>query len=299
MAEDEPIQRDLLQQNLTNEGYQVLIAADGQEALDKVRAENPDLVLLDVRMPKLDGYTVCERIKKENPGNFVPVILVTAYAGSTEEKAKCLDQGADDLLEKPYDPVELVARVRAQLRTRKLYERAQYLATHDAMTDTCNRHYLMEQLETELERFKRYGTPFSLALVDIDKFKHLNDTSGHLSGDAALIKLASVLKQAVRQDIDIVARYGGDEFAVLFPHSGKGEAEKICDRFVNLVRATPFELPGSKKKGLTVSVGLAVVPDDAKETEELIKMADTALYKAKQAGRNRLTVARKTPSRKN
>lgn len=294
VVEDEPIQRELLKEMLADQGYVVITASEGGEGLEKVRMETPDLVLLDMRMPDMDGYSVCERIKKENAGTFLPVILVTAYSGGTLDKAKCLDVGADDFLEKPYDPIELSARVRAQLRTKRLYEQSQYLATHDSMTDTCNRLYFMKMLQTEFERFSRYGTPFSLALIDIDHFKELNDSQGHPAGDAVLIALANHLKQAVRE-IDCVARYGGDEFAVIFPHIGKDEAEKICDRFLHLIRQTEFPLPEGKKTHVTLSMGLAVVPEDANDIEELIRKADVALYTAKHSGRNRLATLKKPP----
>lgn len=221
VVDDVAVNVQLLTTYLTSVGYNVIAARDGQEALEKVVACNPDLVLLDVMMPKFNGFEVCERIKSEEATRIVPVIMVTAL-NEIEDKIKATEAGADDFVSKPFNKLELLTRVKSLLRIKELHdqlnakvkeleeaqERLRQLAITDGLTDLFNHRYFKEHLEQELYRASRHHSEVSLIMIDIDFFKRYNDTFGHPAGDALLRAVAYLLKDNIRK-IDIAARYGG------------------------------------------------------------------------------------------
>jgi len=291
ICEDNIVENNLLSEFFVSHGYEVICDYDGTGVLEKVTKENPDIIILDIRLGKVDGLEICKRIKEERTNEFMPIVLVTAYFEGVRDKINALEIGADDILPKPFDLDELLARVRSLLKIKVLYERTQYLATHDLLTDTYNRIYLMNFLEKEEKLHHRYNTIFSFALVDIDNFKDINDTYGHQVGDKILNQIAAILKNTLRE-VDILARYGGDEFAVVFPYINKENAIKACLRILNSMNESEFSvnLPTAEeqklKLRLTVSIGVASLPEDGASVDEIIHKADSALYKAKSSGKN-------------
>src|SRR5688572_4840411 len=220
---------ELLRARLESRGYQVEDARDGQQALERVAASPPDLILLDVMMPRMDGFEVARRIKSDRTLPFIPIIMQTAL-DSTEHKVEGLDAGADDYITKPINFAELEARVKSMLRIKALQDaleererelsevngRLLKMAQTDSLTGLDNRRYLEERLEEMFGHSRRLKEPLAVVLCDLDRFKSVNDTYGHQAGDAVLKQLARILKQEARE-IDRVGRYGGEEFMLLLP----------------------------------------------------------------------------------
>jgi len=299
VVDDAPVNVQLLVTYLEAEGYDVISAANGGEAVKQVRCEKPDLVLLDVMMPLLDGFEVCKILKSDNVTKFTPVIMVTAL-NEIKDKVKGMDSGADDYLSKPFNKMELLARVRSLLRIKDLndqlnekvdeLEEAKELLRQQAITDGLtglfNYRHFKEQLLMELNRAQRHNTHVSLIMLDIDYFKHYNDTNGHPAGDMVLKELAELLKVNVRK-IDLAARYGGEEFVLVLMETNKESARFVAEKIRRLVEEHPFAFEEKQPNGkLTISTGVATFPEDEKDFDGLVKVADERLYLAKQAGRN-------------
>ncbi len=303
VVDDVAVNVQLLTTYLTSVGYNVIAARDGQEALEKVVACNPDLVLLDVMMPKFNGFEVCERIKADEGMRIVPVIMVTAL-NEIEDKIKATEAGADDFVSKPFNKLELLTRVKSLLRIKELHdqlnakvkeleeaqERLRQLAITDGLTGLFNHRYFKEHLEQELYRASRHHSEVSLIMIDIDFFKRYNDTFGHPAGDALLRAVARLLKDNIRK-IDIAARYGGEEFTLVLAETTKAAAGVVADKMRRMVETNPFEgLPEHNNGHITISLGVATFPLDATNPNDLIAMADQRLYQAKQRGRNQVVV---------
>ncbi len=280
---------------LSTEGHKVSHAPNGHEALEMMSAEKPDLILLDVVMPGMDGYEVCKRLKAEKQTHDIPVIMLTSK-DETADKIKGLNIGAVDYVTKPFDAGELVARVNTQLRVKELHEalqernrQLQELANKDGLTNLYNHRYLQEQLLKEIDRAKRYNLSLSFLLFDIDHFKHFNDTYGHQTGDVILKTLGNILNKTFREN-DMAARYGGEEFAVILIHTDLGTARETAERLRKTVEAYRFEVDQNHFQ-ITISLGVACFPHETISTaKDLVEYADKALYKAKRAGRNRVEV---------
>lgn len=280
---------------LSKEGHEVSYAPDGYKALEIVSEEKPDLILLDVVMPGIDGYEVCKRLKAEEKTYDIPVIMLTSK-GETEDKIKGLNIGAVDYVTKPFDAGELVARVNTQLRVKELHEALQEknrllqdLANKDGLSNLYNHRYLQEQLLKEINRAKRYGQTISFVLLDIDHFKHFNDTYGHQTGDVILKTLGSILNKTIREN-DVAARYGGEEFAIILLHTDFKTARETTERLREVIELYNFKV-GDKHLHITISLGIACFPHkDIETARDLIECADKALYSAKKAGRNRVEV---------
>ncbi|WP_323796476.1 diguanylate cyclase [Nisaea sp.] len=269
-------------------------ALSGREAIDKALENPPDLILLDIQMPELDGYDVIKALKNDPRTENVPVIFVTGLSDDGDEE-KGLKLGAIDYITKPYKPTVVTARVRNHLRLREyalrleqLNEELERLATTDALTSAFNRRYFMSKLEDEVERARRYKHPSSLLMIDVDHFKRINDSFGHDVGDTVLIQLVKLLEGQVRQ-LDTVARIGGEEFAVLLPETGKKEAMVSAERLLGVVRAASIEAGGNKLQ-FTISIGCTEFGADCPKVEAILKAADLALYEAKESGRDRVVV---------
>ncbi|MFN7989583.1 MAG: diguanylate cyclase [Thermoanaerobaculia bacterium] len=293
VVDDDPFSRRLLEQVLLSAGYAVEVAGDGQEALGKVRAQRPDVVVTDWQMPVMDGLTLCRILKGTEETRFTHVIMLSAR-GETESKVAGLETGADDYLVKPVEPVELAARVRVGLRLqRALFDLAakneilEKLALTDPLTGLANRRAFQEALEAEVSRVARHGRPASLLYVDLDHFKRVNDTHGHAVGDEILEGFAQVLKRACRKG-DLGARIGGEEFGVILPTTGGLPAALVAERIRRATEARP--LGRTVAVPLTVSVGVASTedPPGPPDAADLLRRADAALYRAKAEGRNRV-----------
>ena len=282
--DSDPIHK-LVVARLKPEGLEVTGERDGQAGIDRAIADPPDLILLDVDMPDLDGFEVCKKLKEHPSTRDVPIIFLTGTT-STDSKVRGLDLGAVDYVTKPFDQVELRARVRAALRTKRLQDILEQQSFLDGLTGLWNRAYLDRRLESELNVARRYGRPLGLVLADIDNFKSFNDRFGHLFGDVVLQGVAESLRAQARRS-DIVARYGGEEFAVLLTESDLRAGIFVSERVRASIETRRFEARG-ESVGVTASVGIACTKDLQGEinAENLINAADIALYAAKDAGKN-------------
>lgn len=270
--------------------YDSLFAMDGATALRLAVEEEPDLILLDVVMPGLDGHEVCMRLKADARTKGIPVIFISGLSDESDE-AKGLEIGAIDYITKPFSPPIVRARVRNHLQLKRYQDMLERLSVLDGLTGIANRRRFDETLDHEWLRSRRQGTTMSLIMIDVDCFKAFNDNYGHAAGDECLKRVAGVLAEAVSRPGDLVARYGGEEFVVIMPETDAAGgiliAETLRRSIASLALPHAFSSAGDV---VTVSVGGAtVIP--ARHTqgaEELVKLADTRLYEAKHAGRNRV-----------
>jgi diguanylate cyclase (GGDEF)-like protein len=276
-------------------GHQPVVAASWSDALRLYREAKPDLVLLDVMMPTIDGYKMAGIFRREQ-ATFVPIILLTAL-DDLESKRRGMAAGADDFLTKPVTQLELQIRVSSLLRIKALadeLERAkrelEQLAVTDQLTSLPNRRHLNIELEREFNRSKRYGHPLSVLMLDIDHFKKVNDNYGHQIGDRVLMLAGEVLRQSVR-NTDICGRFGGEEFMVLAPETGYETVEVVAERIrQNLKDRT--SAAGGEIPPVTISIGVATTEHPETATADgLVRLADQALYRAKHQGRDRVVLA--------
>jgi diguanylate cyclase (GGDEF)-like protein len=301
VVDDIPVNVQLQKIHLEALGYEVIVAQDGLEALEKVKQESPDLILLDVMMPKLNGFQVCEKLKSNEETQFISVIMVTAL-NELRDKIKGIEAGADDFISKPFNKLELSARVKSLLRIKHLHdelamkvkeledaqERLRQLAITDGLTGLYNYRYFKEQLDQELSRAKRHNLKASVVMIDIDFFKHYNDNHGHPAGDVVLSIIAQLLRKNIRK-IDIAARYGGEEFSLILAEADKQAAEVVANKIKKLAEDYPFQYEETQPNGrLTISMGVATYPEDGTTPVEIVGVADRRLYRAKQEGRNKV-----------
>lgn len=294
VVDDNPDNLEVIATRLRFRGYEVEEVTNGEDALRAVGHHPPDLVLLDVMLPGIDGYEVARRIKADPSLPFIPVILVTAR-DSTQDKVAGLDAGADDYLTKPINFPEMEARVRSMLRIKRLQdelaEKNQELAQlsiSDGLTGLYNHRHLQEVVHEEFERAKRTGETLAVVMFDLDHFKRVNDTRGHQMGDRVLQEMAEILRRTARE-IDKLGRYGGEEFIAVLPDTGIDDAVTFAERVRERVERHPFAVGQARPIHLTVSAGAATYPHPAVyNAKTLIHRADQALYAAKAAGRNRV-----------
>jgi two-component system, cell cycle response regulator len=299
IVEDSRTQAEWLAQVLAREGYEVRIAADGREAIRQVRSDPPDLVLLDMILPDMDGLEVLRIIKARSEDQFIPVILLSVKS-DLESRVAGLRIGADDFLAKPFADAEIQARAAAMLRIKLLQDQLrsaksqlEKLSVTDGLTGLYNHRHFEDRLREEFRRCQRYSDPVSLLMMDLDHFKDVNDRYGHPFGDRVLRETAELLKASVREP-DICSRYGGEEFAIILPKTHLQGALAVSERIFKALRQKtyPVELPPGEKSDatpirVTASAGLAFFPSkDVTTPELLVKFADEALYRAKREGRD-------------
>jgi diguanylate cyclase (GGDEF)-like protein len=278
---------------LTKRGHEIILAQDGKAGVEAAKSEQPDIILLDLIMPVMDGYEVCKHLKGDDSTKEIPIIMVTSKAEAAD-KVKGLEMGALDYVTKPFDESELIARVNIHLRLRELYEavqeqnrQLQEMANRDGLTGLYNHRYFHEQLSQDFLRAKRYHENLSCILFDIDFFKKFNDTYGHQTGDLVLKGLASVIQRATRES-DLAARYGGEEFAIILYHTDGPAAYQAGERLRTMVESHEIQ-DDSNVLRVTISVGVATFPHEKiHDSKDLIEHTDQALYKAKDNGRNRV-----------
>jgi two-component system cell cycle response regulator len=291
---------ELLRARLESWGYTAESANDGAEALRKVEESPPDLILLDVMMPVIDGIEVARRIKGNASLPFIPIIMQTAL-DSTENKVEGLEAGADDYITKPIDFAELKARLTSMLRIKRLQEelqerehqlleaneRLKHMSQTDALTGLDNRRHLEDRLREMFEHARRLKEPFSCVMCDLDRFKTVNDSYGHQAGDAVLKQFARILRRDVRE-IDRVGRYGGEEFMLLLPGTVLDAGVTFAERVRKHVEAHTFTFEGVSICR-TASFGVSAWPHPrVTDCDGLMRAADDALYVAKETGRNRV-----------
>ena len=308
VVDDVPDNVDILDARLSSRGYIVVTATNGQEALERVHGEAPHLILCDVMMPVIDGFEVSRRIKNDASLPFIPIILVTAK-DTAEDIVEGLEAGADDYISKPYNFKELEARVRAMLRIKRLQDeldqknreledankRLRKLSITDGLTGLFNHRHVHELLRDEWERSLRGGEPVGVAMLDLDRFKSINDTYGHPTGDVVLYETARIIREAARE-IDMVGRYGGEEFIAILPNTDEEAAATFAERVRTAVEAHLFRDEANEIR-MTVSCGVASAPSEGVDSPEgLLKQADEALYLAKTSGRNRVIRSSEMPA---
>lgn len=288
VVDDEPSNIEVLAEALGAEN-DILFATSGQEALAIAIAEMPDLVLLDVSMPDMDGYAVCRALKNDPHTRLVPVIFVTGRSEEADE-AKGFAVGGIDYVVKPLRPALVRARVKSQVELKLLRDALERRALVDGLTGVWNRRRFDDYLAQEWRRGQREQTPISLIIADIDHFKAFNDTYGHQEGDNCLKSAAQALASVVRRPADLLARYGGEEFACVLPGTEVTGAVWLAERMREAVAvlAIPHR-QSSAGPTVSASFGVAVlVPSAERAPSELIRAADERLYAAKAAGRNRV-----------
>ena len=289
VVDDEEDAREALAEVLQPQ-WEVLSAADGARAVELTRSELPDLVLMDLAMPKLDGMQALRQIRADPTTADVPVIFVSAR-GDDQVKARALDLGAVDYLQKPFSERELRARIERTLRLARSQSALRELAQTDPLTTLANLRAFRARLAEEVKRARRYRTPLTCVMADMDHLKPVNDSLGHAAGDRAIAALASVIRSQLRET-DFGARYGGDEFVLLLPHTGGDEGRVLAERICARLKTSVIEVSG-RRISIGASFGVACLSEDSPEetAEDLVRAADTALYRAKRAGRGRVEVA--------
>jgi len=297
IAEDDPVSRRMLESVLGKWGYDVTVVTDGMDAFRLLDgADAPRLAVLDWMMPGMEGVEICQRIRKRKDRPYIYVLLLTARS-QKQDLLQGLELGADDYLTKPFDAQELRARLRVGGRILSLQddllaaqEELHYRATNDALTAIPNRPAILEALSREMSRQVRDSRPFGIILADIDHFKNVNDTYGHLSGDAVLRTVAQWLRESTRP-YDSIGRYGGEEFLIVAPFADARGTIALAERIRKHIESRSIPTRAGPIQ-VTASLGVAVSGyPPCLDAKTLLQLADDALYRAKENGRNRSELA--------
>ncbi len=316
IIDDNPTNLGVAVNYLEESGLNILVAQDGESGLKRATYAQPQIILLDVLMPGLDGFEICCRLKADPATQDIPVIFMTALS-SMADKLRGFEVGAVDYVTKPIQREELLARVithvRIQILTQQLrvqnqhlqqqalelkhaqaaadlaYQELQYLANLDGLTQVANRRCFDQHLQQEWQRLARDRQPLSLILADIDYFKPYNDHYGHQAGDVCIRSIAQVIQDVVKRPADLVARYGGEEFAIILPNIAAEGAVHVAELIGNAVRGLQIPHPQSAVSDyVTLSMGInSQIPVLDRPAESLVTLADRALYLAKKQGRDR------------
>ncbi len=288
VVDDDPAVGEFLREALQRWGYHVLVAGSGQESLSLLDHASIDFAILDVRMPGMDGEKVLRSIRERSPD--IQVMMMTGY-GSIDDAVKFMQLGAVDYVTKPLILEELRLKIHRALEER----RTRMLSITDSKTGLFNHYYLMERLEEEIGRARRYTRPLSVLMIDVDHFKEYNDKCGHLAGDEALRQLGRYCEEISRES-DIIARFGGEEFVMILTETDLASARIVADRLRECIEKAPFSCEERLHAGcLTVSIGVSQLDYGSsvkyESSSSLINRADHALYLAKEKGRNRVETA--------
>ncbi len=291
VIDDSPDIHQLVRARIQTDEVQVLCAHDAAEGMDLVRCQLPDLILLDLEMPGKDGLSLCAELREDSDLVGIPIIFLTGNI-DVSTKVQAFELGAVDYVTKPFDAVELKARVRAALRSKRYQDLLATRAQIDALTGLWARGYLNERLETEISVTARQASPLTLIMADIDHFKSINDTYGHPFGDAVIERVAGTFNE-VSRDSDLVCRYGGEEFALILRDTSGAAGVNLAERLRGAVAAIGFR-HGRRQVQVTASFGLASSDrfDGAPPltAATLLEAADGALYQAKSDGRDRIVL---------
>lgn len=277
IVDDEEAGRKLIKTILSQASYDTYEAPNGEEALRILYQEIPDLIILDIRMPKMDGYQLCYEIRSNISFKNIPVIMLTVM-GDTLDKIRGHHLGIDDYITKPFEPEEFLARVGSVLKRRKVYEE---ISMTDGVTGLYNIHFFKKQLEIFFNMARRNNQEFSLAIIDVNKFKKINDKFGHVVGDYVLKKISAIMKDVLRKT-DIITRYGGDEFAIILPKLSNEQAITAMKKLKKKIKNGEFisEKTG-KKFNVSISTGVATWENTIINETQLFELADADMYKDK------------------
>ena len=317
LVDDNPQNLQLLAENIESNGYEAAVALSGIQALNFTGEQKPDLILLDIMMPDLNGFEVCRMLKEDNMTRDVPIIFLTAK-NDYDDITKAFEVGAVDFIIKPFNLVELNARLKTHLelnaskeKLRKINEdlieanrelvkaneiisqkndalneamrKLEIAATTDPLTGLMNRRSIRERIEGEIVRYQRSQKPFSLAMCDIDHFKQINDAHGHECGDAILIAVTEVIRDVIRAQ-DLLSRWGGEEYLFLLPETGADGAVTLVEKVRNKIERNAFKYD-QLTFSITVTIGVAEY-ELPQQIDDTIRFADKAMYEGKRKGRN-------------
>jgi diguanylate cyclase (GGDEF)-like protein len=295
IADDSSVVRAVLRQQIESQGHTVVEAEDGAAALEQCRHVKPDVLLLDIEMPGLDGHAVLKEMVADPNLADIPVVFLTVRT-STEDIVMGLQLGAYDYLGKPFEPAELIARISAALRVKQLQDELRRrnqeldrISRIDALTGLFNRRHLDDQLAVAGGRALRQGDDLAVIMVDVDHFKRVNDIEGHAAGDDVLKEVSRRLLSGVRVE-DVVGRWGGEEFMVMCGRADRLGVGVLAERLRALVEGSQFRIKETNKR-LDVTASLGVAFGGGDHPESVVRRADEALYAAKEAGRNRVMIA--------
>ena len=286
--DDSELIHRLLQVRLQGERLELHSALNANDGIRLAQELLPEVILLDIELDEIDGFEVLSRLKQDPRTHDIAVIFISA-ASDTMDRVRGLDLGAVDFIAKPFEVVELKARVRLALRMRHLVKMLEHRAQIDSLSGLWNRRYFDQRLAQEFSEARRHNRPLSLIMCDVDRFKRLNDQFGHPFGDAVIERVAQVLTGG--RGSDIACRYGGEEFSMILPSTHADHAQEVAERKRIMIESQPW--PGHPDLVVTASFGIADLQRmPANSTmEQLIQAADAALYRAKQQGRNRIEIA--------
>ncbi|HEV8376444.1 MAG TPA: diguanylate cyclase [Candidatus Polarisedimenticolia bacterium] len=305
IVDDDAESLELIWQWLALQGHDLLIARSGKEALEKIHGSPPDLILLDLKLPPPDGFEIARALKKDPATRTIPLIVMSVRR-DVHSRVECLRIGVDDFVSKPFHWDELDATIQSALEKRQLYtaleeanqqlqaanSQLMKLSVTDDRTRLYNDRYLRQRLSEEFKRSLRYGTALSIVLLDLDHFKKVNDRYGHDCGDAVLKQFGEILVENARE-IDIVGRYGGEEFLIVLPNTDGIKAAIVGERVRKATEDFLFQAKDQIIR-VTTSAGISSIPTnrDVREEEQFLRAADEALYRAKEGGRNKVIVDR-------
>jgi diguanylate cyclase (GGDEF)-like protein len=284
IVDDDADQRQTLAALLGRAGYDVEVASNGNEAFAHLRQRPVDLVLLDVGMPGENGFAVCKKI--QHSLSHPPSVLFLTGRADPEACVYGLDVGGQDYIVKPFEPDELEARIRAALRAKRTIDELASQVSRDPLTGLLNRTELDERLNKAIATARRNERPLCALMIDVDRFKSVNDTLGHSAGDAVLVETARRIADVTRPS-DSLFRYGGEEFFLVVPETSLAEAAKLAERLRMAISSTPFDAVAAGSLRVTVSIGVATWRP-GRSAQVLVDAADEALYAAKSAGRDRV-----------
>ncbi len=288
---------------LLRDNFDVFVATNGLKAVAVAREKMPDLILMDVMMPEMDGFSAATKIRSDKLTSDIPIIFITAK-GETEDIVKGFEVGGQDYITKPFNPQELFARVNTHLELKQskqelkdyslelekanrelkeLNARLEFMAWHDQLTGLPNRRYMRDRIKSEQDRSARSGRPFALVMGDIDDFKRVNDTYGHQVGDGVLKHISAIITASLRKQ-DLLSRWGGEEFLFLLPETDLNGAMTVSEKIRSNIEAEPY-IHEDKSIHLTLTLGVAEF-DEAQGIDGIIKRADEALYKGKKGTKN-------------
>ncbi|MFH2210743.1 MAG: diguanylate cyclase, partial [Pseudomonadota bacterium] len=286
IVDDERININLLNA-LLKADYKIMVATDGEQALKAAMTGKPELILLDIVMPGIDGYEVCRRLKATAATQSIPIIFITAM-GEVENEAMGFALGAVDYIAKPFNSPVVKARVGVHMKLKRNGDILENLASMDALTEVPNRRAFDQTRKQEWARSLRDGLPISFVMIDIDMFKQFNDNYGHGAGDECLTRIAKALNGCVQRPGDLLARYGGEEFAAILINTPEEGALRMAEVIHAAVAA--LQIPhafSATAPHVSVSIGIAsAIPSPSLTADILSEAADNMLYQAKNAGRN-------------